>query len=163
MKSASLLISVVIVALLSSPALSQPSISNLWKARALDAADNIAVLQAKLEKVPRESKQAQRLRCEVMLEFAYGMHLTEESMVHKFDKGMEFFHFFLNGGEEAGLFDIIYIYTPSGEVIATRIDTIPKKWLLMFLIPGKVQLLMPNDGCVFQFDFTNPFAGKVLD
>lgn len=144
-------------------ALSQPSISNLWKARALDAADKVEVLNAKLDKMQWESKEAQRVRCEVMVEFAYGMHVAQEDIVHKFDESNEYFHFILNGGPEAGLFDLIYIYSPAGKLLATRIDMLPKKWQLIFLIPGKVQLLMPNNGCLFYFDLNDPFAGEVLD
>jgi len=163
-----LLYCIVVFLIIPQGALCQTSISTLWKARALESADRLKDLQARLNKVSKSdwnSKAASKLRCEVMLETAYALHVTSEETVHKTDNQLDFFHIMLSGGKEAGLFDIMYIYSSKGELLGTRIDMLPKDWQLIFLAPiiGKMQILLPKGSCLFQFNLEDPFANTVLE
>ena len=82
----------------------QPSAAVLWKARALEAANALAVLQGKIGEdcsQPMEFKDAMQVRCEVMLESAYAAHITMEDVAHKTDGDTDFFRLVLSGGERA--------------------------------------------------------------
>src|SRR5205809_7445223 len=100
-----------------------------------------------------------------IVQFAYCSSLSVEDMGHKKDKAGEFFHLILNGGKEAGLFDLVYFYNWKGGLMLTRVDLLPANWHVLFLplTPNKLQVLMPEkDGCLFQFDLYDPFTAEVL-
>jgi hypothetical protein len=46
-----------------------------------------------------------------MVQFAFVMHISHEDIAHKPEGTFEAFHILLNGGEEHGLFDLVYVYT----------------------------------------------------
>ena len=140
----------------------QPSAALMWKARALEAGNTLKVLQGKLAKIPHDqwnSKEAMRVKCEVMLESAYASHIALEDIAHKTEGDLDFFRLILSGGEERGLFDLVYIYG-RGMLLTTRIDLLPRGWKLFLLRSNAVELLLP-EGCVFHFDLNDPYSAKV--
>ena len=146
--------------------LADPTIALLWKARALEARDKTDVLSAKLKKVPWESKEAGKLKCETLIEFAYMSHIALEDVVHKKEPdGAEVFHFILNGGQEEGLFDLVYVYESNGALHSTRIDLLPKNWHITFLpgIAGTFALRLADNRCLFFFNLNNPFEVRLLE
>ncbi len=64
--------------------------------------------------------------------------------------------------KEAGLLDILYIYSVKGELLSSRIDMLQNNGSCFFLFQAK-QVVSPSDGCIFQFDLRDPFADTVLD
>ncbi len=140
--------------------------SSRWKARALEAEDNLASLHVTLRNAPKnewESKETAKLECKVMLESAYGRHLTEESNVYKAVKSTEYFHLLLSSGRGADFLDLVYAYNPQIGFIGTRIDTLPKGWTLIFPSVGKVVVGLPGkESCRFSFDLRDPFNSEVL-
>jgi len=156
----------VVITLLSSigTGASAQSISTLWKARGLDAGRELERIQEKLKSISEKdwnSESASRTKCEAMLESAFALHVIEEKVVRKSEGSNDFYHLILSGGE-SGAFDIAYVYEKqSREPLASRIDRLPKDWHLLFLLPGKVQVIVPK-GCVFQFDLKDPFSPQVL-
>ncbi|UVT20056.1 MAG: hypothetical protein H8K03_20140 [Nitrospira sp.] len=139
------------------PSWAQLSISAQWKARAIEASETIVTLQAKLKKLPRESKEASLLGCKYMLEFAYVSQLTAEEITHKRETNAEVFHLVLNGGD-AGIFDLAYVYTKEGKHTMTRVDHLPKDWHIFLFPDHPVQFgLSSDDLCTFIFNMSNPF------
>jgi hypothetical protein len=87
---------------------SQVNTPQLWKARALEAGEKLQTLQKRLHALRERwnSQEAIEAKCEAMLETAFAMHLTHESIAHKVLKsGWRAFKIVLNGGEQ-GLFDL---------------------------------------------------------
>src|SRR5262247_1760566 len=125
-------LAVLLLFLISCPIISesQLSVSSTWKARAFEAKDNLESLEAKIKKYPENSKQATFLKCKMMIEFAFAGHLAFEETFHKKEAEAEIFHLVLNGGEKAGLFDLVYVYEKDGKHQQTRVDQLPKRWHL---------------------------------
>jgi hypothetical protein len=143
-------------------AVAEPSVAMLWKARALEAGNKLKGLQGQLERIPSAqwtSKSAAFVKCQVMLESAYASHIALEDIVHKTDQDMEFFHLMLGAGKDNGLFDLVYVYLRD-QLVATRIDLLPKGWRLLYIGGQSVQLLLP-EGCIFHFHLREPFAAQV--
>ncbi len=151
--------------LFATPARSELSISSLWKARAFEAIEKGETLQRNLKQIPWESKEADFVKCQIMVEAAFMMHLTHEDLAHKRDEKADVFHFILNGGEQAGLFDLAYLYSPAGNYEGVRIDLLPKNWHLYSYpdTPGFLALRSANGQCVFGFSLTNPFESMAID
>ncbi|WP_447600244.1 hypothetical protein [Nitrospira sp. Nam80] len=142
------------------------SVSSLWKGVAFEARNNVEKLQDKLKQHPWESKQAQFLRCQIMVQFAFVAHISHEEIAHKREEGFHAFHILLNGGEEHGLFDLVYVYTNEGEHSVTRLDLLPKGWNLTY-VPNLAQGMLgvrSSDGqCIFGLDLNNPFHFMAID
>jgi hypothetical protein len=82
--SRSLIVGLLAVVLINTPAASQ-SVPQLWKARAFEAGERLRALRSKLEQFRDRwnSHEANYLKCESMLESAFALHLTHESIAHK--------------------------------------------------------------------------------
>ena len=138
------------------------SIAMLWKARAHEASEKLEELNKRLESLgPDEwkSTQGKDLRCKIMLESAFLLHFTFADTVHKHGgkngSESEWFKIILSAGE-GEWFELIYAYEkPSGNLIATKVVSLPKGWEL-FLVPSGLMVLIPDFG-QFAFHATNPF------
>ena len=71
--------------LISSPidSWSQLSVASLWKARALEAKENLESLVEKTKKYSQKSKEVTFLNCQMMIEFAFLGHLVFKDITHK--------------------------------------------------------------------------------
>jgi hypothetical protein len=87
----------------------QLSASSLWKGVAFEALHNIETLQEQLKQHPRGSNQAQFLKCQIMVQSACVMHISNEEIAHKLEESLHAFHILLNGGKDHGLFDPVYV------------------------------------------------------
>lgn len=148
------------------------AVEKQFEARAYRAGANLEKLEEKLKKMGEEksrSKEGRLLLCEVMLESAYGAHLALKGTMQKTgtdDAGnkTKLFHLVLNGGE-AGLFDMVYKYSPDGELIGTVINELPKNWSIIFL-PRSIKdyLAVETDTkSRFLFNIRDPFEAEVLN
>jgi hypothetical protein len=140
--------------------------SSRWKVRALEAEDRLTSLHVTLRSTPKnewKSKETAKLECKVMLESAYGRHLTEESNVYKAVKSTEYFHLLLSSGRGAEFLDLVYAYNPRIGLIGARIDTLPEGWSLLFPSSRTVIVNLPGkESCRFSFDLRDPFNSKVV-
>jgi hypothetical protein len=161
-----------IILLVAGPVMAQVSAPQLWKARGLEAHDKIKTFETKIERLSKswESPEANALKCEGMLEFAFAMHLADEAMVHKVLKdGRHVFKIVLNGGDQ-GFFDLSYVYEPqTWRLVAVTVFSLPKDWNLMFPPAGDkggAMLLDLGDAsmttCLIGFSLSQPFWARVV-
>lgn len=144
----------------------QLSVSSLWKGVAFEARHNIETLQDKLKQHSWENKQAQFIKCQIMVQFAFVMHISHEDIAHKQEGNFHAFHILLNGGEEDGLFDLVYVYTNEGQHSVTRLDLLPKGWHLTYMpnLPqGMLGVRSSQGHCIFGLDLNNPFKLMAID
>lgn len=168
-------ISALLFFLVASAAGATPSIRTLWKARALEAGDKLE------HPVVGEPHSPQRL--EHMLDFAYLMHAAMPESVHtSYANNGDAFHLILNADGQS--FDIVYLYEANGELVGTRIDSLPKGWNVLVSqplpalntliemrrarvgiknLPKPQALLIGADGGKLVFDMVDPFNAFVLD
>lgn len=158
----------------SEPATGQVTASHLWKARALEAADNLRGLQKKLDTLRSrwDSEEANETKCEAMLESAYALHITQESTVHKVTPGGHHaFKIILSGGDK-GMFDLTYLYDPgTWRLSSGKILALPRDWEL-FLPVGEMRelggaiLVITKEAsvpfCSVAFSLDDPFLAHVI-
>jgi hypothetical protein len=141
-----------------------PSVAMLWKARALEAID--------ASKRVASSEPGSTGRYKLMIEMAFMLHAAgakQEQVVHQKDKNGEYFHIMLNGDAD-GMFDLVYVYSPSGVLTATRVDALPRHWSLLWMHQGEFagafagKLVVGTTGSrVICFDLVDPFSPDVFD
>jgi hypothetical protein len=171
--SMSLIVGLLALVLLSTPAASQ-SVPQLWKARALEAGEKLQALRRKLEQFRDRwnSQEANDLKCESLLESAFALHLTHESIAHKILKSdRHAFKIVLNGGDQ-GLFDLTYMYDPPNwTLVSMEILALPRAWEVIhpreLKSAGGVMLLVRDKAdadprCVFGFSQDDPFLAHVV-
>ncbi len=151
-----------------SPASAESLVSLLWEARGVEAVHQANAIGIELSWLQGQ-KRVNRL-CELMLEQAFAMHQSTNTMgqmVQKESRDFKHFHVLLT--DTSGLFDIQYMYAHSGTLVTTKIDQLPKGWTILHQIlkPNKIQVSMPDvtpelPGCIFEFDVSDPFSAKVL-
>lgn len=164
-----------IMPLASLPATAQVSAPQLWKARALEAAEKLETLRSKVLSLQDRwhSQEANETKCEAMLESAFLLHLTHESSAHKvLENGKHGFKIILNGGDQ-GLFDLTYFYDPkTWSLTSARVLLLPQAWELvlpsgelrgmggiMLIIQGKEAKRLT---CTMGFSLTEPFWAHVV-
>jgi hypothetical protein len=160
--------------LFAAPVNSQLNAPQLWKAKALEAGEKLQTLQKRLHALRERwnSQQANEAKCEAMLETAFAMHLTHESIAHKvLRSGWHAFKIILNGGEQ-GLFDLTYIYDPATwNLTPVEVLSLPHAWELIHPVGDArklgARLLVVKDSsegeprCVFGFSQEAPFFAHV--
>ena len=163
------------VLFMSEPVTAQVSAPQLWKARALEAADKLKTLESKIDRLRGswQSPEANALKCEVMLESAFILHLTEEAIVHKvLDGGHHGFKIILNGGDQ-GVFDLMYVYdSRTWQLTAASMFSLPKAWQLIFFagtspeVRGFILLIQGEQAaapmCSMAFSPDKPFWAHAL-
>jgi hypothetical protein len=175
-RTSSLLIALIALlssVLITTPVIAQVGVPQLWRARALEAGENLQTLGRKLEPIRDRwnTREANELKCEIMLETAFALHLTHESIAHKVLKnGRHAFKIVLSGGEQ-GLFDLTYIYDPiSWSITSMEILSLPRMWELIYPTEvrsrGGVLLLIKDKAdadprCVLGFSQDMPFFAHV--
>lgn len=156
------------------PLTAQVNPPQLWKSRALEATEKLQTLRRKLETLRDRwnTGEANETKCEAMLETAFTMHLTHESIVHKVLKsGKHAFKIILNGGEQ-GLFDLSYIYDPkTWTLTSVEVLSLPRAWELIHptgeaRTVGAILLVVKDTGdspprCAFGFSQESPFFAHV--
>jgi hypothetical protein len=169
----SLIAALLAIALITTPLAAQMAAPQLWKARALEAGEKLQALSRKLEALRDRwnTREANELKCEIMLESAFALHLTHESIAHKILKsGRHAFKIVLNGGDQ-GLFDLTYIYDPATwSLVSMEVLSLPRAWEVIHPAEarsmGGVLLLVKDKGdgdprCVFGFSQDSPFFAHV--
>lgn len=161
------------VVMTATPVAAQENAPLLWKARALEAGEKLEALGQKLETFRErwKTEEANETKCEAMLEAAFVLHLTNESMVHKVLARGHVFKIILNGGEQ-GFFDLSYVYDPEGwRITAMSILSLPREWEAVYPVEARklnaMLLLVKDKGnaaprCVFAFSQEAPFLAHVL-
>jgi hypothetical protein len=149
------------------PTAAAPSIASQWKAHAFDAAAALEASDTRAKKLSKatDSPAWKHFVLETMLRAAWVLHLTQEEVVHKKEPGGEAFHLVLNGGKDAGLLDVVYLYDAKGRPIGTRVDSLPKGWRLVFFSPesgGSHRFGVITEVGYLVFDRDDPFAAMVL-
>ena len=138
------------------------SVKKQFEARALTAADRLAKLTDELkDAVPNEAPEQNLVLGKVCLESAYLAHLSDKGIVQKPVANPTSFHLILNGGEEAGILDLVYQFSEKGELISVQLHEIPRKWRVV-LKPKYILVASPSD-CLYRFSLTDPFDTQVLD
>ena len=95
----------------------------LWKARALQATENLEKLHEEMKE-----KDSRKIRFEIMLESAYAMILAMPDVTVKKTQKIIAYHIILNYGKKDGYLDIVYCYdVKTYEYLGVRIDKIPKE------------------------------------
>jgi len=154
---------------MSVPVAGQVSAPQLWKARAFEAADKLKTLRSKIDRLRGswQSPQANELKCEIMLESAFVLHVTEEAIVHKvLDNGKHGFKIVLSGGDQ-GIFELMYIYDPqTWHLMAASVLSLPKGWHLGFLAGALVLSIQgeraTSTTCSIGFSLDEPFWAHVM-
>lgn len=134
---------------------------------AFEALHNIETLREKLKEHPWDSKEAQFMKCQIMVQYAFVMHISNEEIAHKQEGSFHAFHILLNeGGEDRRLFDLVYVYTNEGQHSVTRVDLLPKGWRLTYMpnLPQGMLGVRSSEGrCIFGIDLNNPFSLMAID
>ncbi|MFN0062671.1 MAG: hypothetical protein ACKVPX_09150, partial [Myxococcaceae bacterium] len=102
-----------------------------------------------------------------LVEAAYMAHAVPklEGAVHKKEGNAHIFHFILNYGKEAGLFDLAYVYGTDGKLAAARIDLLPKGARLISMASlgeSHFFLSFPGQPTVF-LSLVDPFKAEATD
>ena len=106
-----------------------------------------------------------------MLETAFALHLTHESIAHKvLNNGRHAFKIILNGGER-GLFDLTYIYdAKTWSITSMEVLSLPRAWEVIHpseaRAMGAMFLVVKDNGeaaprCAFVFRQDSPFFAHV--
>ena len=152
-----------------------PAVSQLWKARALEAEDHLKMLAHELDALrgSGESARAEALKCEAMLEGAFALHLTRQARVHQVLKsGVHVFKIVLDGGKH-GVFDLSYFYDAGeSKLISIQVLSVPQSWGVTRPIdedphPGAILVSVndrPDGGprCVLGFSLKEPLFAYVV-
>ncbi len=105
--------------------LGQDPVDLIWKARALQAMEKIEQANAKMKANPSE-KLPQKLKAELMLEFAYAHIIASRDITVKKSRETTSYHLVFNYGE-AGMLDVFYTYSSiTSECVAFTIARLPK-------------------------------------
>jgi hypothetical protein len=147
---------VIIVVLLCASAptrASGQSVPTLWKARALEAADKIEGLGKRVG----GKAGPDVARCETMLEMAYGQHLVNPDIVVKSTDSVMSYHLILSGGD-AGMFDLVYNYDHTGQLLGTAVHSLPKGWKIVQVLAEPRAFGLMAGPCSFVFHYGAPFA-----
>jgi hypothetical protein len=121
MKSFSLVLLVAIVLIIFSQAAYSQDIDLLWKARALQAGENLEELRKQLD-----VNNSRKLRFDIMIESAYlGIIIAPEILI-KTEDNIKAYHLFFNYGDD-GFLDVVYVYDRlTMESIGARVGSLPK-------------------------------------
>lgn len=152
----------------SASVLAEPTIKNMWMAKALEAVDKAKEIQEARSKL-KPGPERDRASYQTMIEFAFALHLQKDANLVQTSDSNEFFHVLLKAGEKEGLFDLVYSY-PAGAkagtpAIGARIDRLPAGWQIIFVPtdskPPTIMVLTKNPGAYLLFSVTDPFSYEV--
>ncbi len=116
---------IIVISLFLVPSISfAQNVDQMWKARALQAGDNIKMFE--------KEKDTLETRLKTMVEFAYAMILVQPDIVVKKTPAITTYHLVFNFGSD-GMLDVVYVYdSKTEELIGARVDRIPKNRAVLF-------------------------------
>ena len=73
-----------------------------------------------MEAVADGSEEFKKLKCDALIEWSYSMQIYKEHIAHKLDNDHDIFYMILNGGKEARIFDLVYLYQKDGKLVVSH-------------------------------------------
>lgn len=134
----------------------------MWKARALQASDNLKLLKSEIK-----NKDSVETKLKIMLESAYGLIIVQPDIAVKKTNVIIAYHLIMNFGDD-GMLDVAYIYDTSYNYIGARVDRLPKKRSIQFLEKKSVDDLFmimnveDNKEPMIAFSKSNPLEARVI-
>ena len=140
------------------------SVQFLWETRGTIAESKLNDLIIQLEslKMPhgdssQDEETVKRIIAQMALESAYAHHKKlRESVQRKIEGGLEF-HLILNAAEK-GLFDLVYVYSDSGDLQSAHLEKLPTGWKVR--LPTEeypVMFVTTHQDTIYTFNLKQPF------
>lgn len=145
----------------------QNQVDLLWKARALQAMENIEKSVEKMK--DRSQKVTLKKKYETMLEFAYAQIIAEPNIVVKRSPKGTSYHLIFNYGDD-GMLDVLYTYDiETNQCTFVSFDSLPKHRRIAIPVSQKFADIIfianprdPNEPGI-AFHRSDPFSAQVID
>ena len=140
------------------------AVEQQWELRGKIAASKLNDLIIELEslKMPHKDRDQdeqtiKRIMAQIALESAYAHHKKlPETVREKVEDGLEC-HLILNAAER-GMFDLVYVYSDSGDLLSANLENIPANWKVR--LPTEeypVMFVTTHQDTIYTFNLKQPF------